>query len=457
MSTKSNASNISIFYRIFDFLSIYIGVSSSFYILSTEIIQKDVFFITLLESLFFILLCEITNFYRSSKGKPIKNQFEQLFANLLLCHCATFLIFNINGFQDMDYHSIILSFLISCFSAFSLRILIRLSYRYFLKKFYRLQNTMIIGNSERAKQVFLEIENSKWRGYNNIGLYSISNEQPNANFSGNFLDAKKLIQENKVDKVYLTMDHNNLSHIEELLVLLTDSTCSTVLVPNLYHFEYLYTKVEDLNKIPTIPLIDTDFDGLNGILKRLEDIVLSLCILTLISPLLLLIATLIKSTSKGPVLFKQTRYGLNGKPINVFKFRTMNVMENGSEVVQAVKNDHRITKIGGLLRRSSLDELPQFFNVLLGSMSIVGPRPHAVSHNEQYRKLIPGYMLRHKVKPGITGLAQIRGWRGETDTIDKMEKRVECDLIYIRNWSIWLDIKIIILTIFHGFVHKAAY
>lgn len=316
---------------------------------------------------------------------------------------------------------------------------------------------MIIGNSERAKQVFLEIENSKWRGYNNLGLYSISNEQTNSYFNGSFSDAKKLILENKVDKVYLTMDDNNLLHIEELLVLLTDSTCSTVLVPNLYHFEYLYTKVEDLNTIPTIPLIDTDFDGLNGVLKRVEDIVLSLCILTLISPLLLLIAVVIKSTSKGPVLFKQTRYGLNGKPIKVFKFRTMNVMENGNEVVQAVKNDHRITKFGGLLRRTSLDELPQFFNVLLGSMSIVGPRPHAVSHNEQYRKLIPGYMLRHKVKPGITGLAQIRGWRGETDTIDKMEKRVECDLIYIRNWSIWLDLKIIILTVFHGFVHKAAY
>lgn len=180
-------------------------------------------------------------------------------------------------------------------------------------------------------------------------------------------------------------------------------------------------------------------------------------ILLLISPLLLVISIAIKLTSSGPVFFKQIRYGLNGKSILVYKFRTMKVMENGSQVKQAVKNDPRVTSVGRLLRRTSLDELPQFFNVILGNMSIVGPRPHAVAHNEEYRKLIPGYMLRHKVKPGITGLAQIRGWRGETDTLDKMEKRIECDLEYIRTWSIWLDIKIIFLTVFRGFIHKAAY
>ncbi|HBR3092204.1 TPA: sugar transferase, partial [Klebsiella pneumoniae] len=147
-------------------------------------------------------------------------------------------------------------------------------------------------------------------------------------------------------------------------------------------------------------------------------------------------------------IFKQTRYGMDGKPIKVWKFRSMSVMENDNKVIQATKNDIRITKVGRLLRRTSLDELPQFFNVLFGGMSIVGPRPHAVAHNEQYRNLIEGYMLRHKVKPGITGWAQINGWRGETDTLEKMEKRVEFDLEYIREWSIWLDLKIIFLTIF---------
>jgi len=148
---------------------------------------------------------------------------------------------------------------------------------------------------------------------------------------------------------------------------------------------------------------------------------------------------------------------MDGKPIKVWKFRSMKVMENDAVVVQATKGDKRITPVGNFLRRTSLDELPQFINVLLGGMSIVGPRPHAVAHNEQYRSLIEGYMLRHKVKPGITGWAQINGWRGETDTLEKMEKRVEFDLEYIREWSLWFDIKIVFLTIFKGFVNKAAY
>jgi len=165
----------------------------------------------------------------------------------------------------------------------------------------------------------------------------------------------------------------------------------------------------------------------------------------------------VKLTSKGPVIFRQVRYGMDGKPIMVWKFRSMSVMENGDKVVQATKGDARITPIGRFLRSTSLDELPQFMNVLKGDMSIVGPRPHAVAHNEQYRSIIQGYMLRHKVKPGITGWAQINGWRGETDTLEKMEKRIEFDLQYIRDWSIWLDLRIIFLTIFKGFISKTAY
>ena len=169
------------------------------------------------------------------------------------------------------------------------------------------------------------------------------------------------------------------------------------------------------------------------------------------------IALAVKVTSKGPVIFKQKRYGLDGKQILVYKFRSMTTMDNGSSVKQATKNDPRITKLGAFLRRTSLDELPQFINVLQGRMSIVGPRPHAVAHNEQYRKLIKGYMLRHKVRPGITGWAQVNGFRGETDTVEKMLKRVQFDLDYIHRWSVWLDIKIILMTAFHGFSDKNAY
>lgn len=170
-----------------------------------------------------------------------------------------------------------------------------------------------------------------------------------------------------------------------------------------------------------------------------------------------MISLAVKFSSPGPVIFKQRRYGIDGKAIQVWKFRSMTVTEDGDIVTQAKQGDIRITPIGAFLRKTSLDELPQFLNVLKGDMSIVGPRPHAVAHNEEYRELIQGYMLRHKVKPGITGLAQIRGWRGETDTLDKMEKRIESDHDYIHSWSIFLDLKIIFLTIFKGFVGKNAY
>ncbi|EHU6064699.1 exopolysaccharide biosynthesis polyprenyl glycosylphosphotransferase, partial [Escherichia coli] len=212
-----------------------------------------------------------------------------------------------------------------------------------------------------------------------------------------------------------------------------------------------------INGVPVVPLYESPLSGINMVFKRLEDIIVSLSILIVISPVLLIIACAVKFTSPGPVIFRQIRYGMDGKSIKVWKFRSMTVMENDNNVTQATKHDLRVTKVGKFLRRTSLDELPQFFNVLFGQMSVVGPRPHAVSHNEQYRTLIKGYMLRHKVKPGITGLAQVNGWRGETDTLDKMQKRVEYDLLYIRNWSIWLDLKIIFLTIFKGFVNKSAY
>lgn len=181
-------------------------------------------------------------------------------------------------------------------------------------------------------------------------------------------------------------------------------------------------------------------------MKRSTDIILAGLVLAFLSPVMSLIALGVKLSSPGPVFFKQSRYGLNGQHIIVYKFRSMTVMEDGHTVLQAKRNDSRVTKFGAFLRRTSLDELPQFINVLQGRMSIVGPRPHAVAHNEHYRKLISGYMLRHKVKPGITGWAQIHGLRGETDTLDKMKKRVEYDLQYLKIWSLGLDLRIILRT-----------
>jgi len=219
----------------------------------------------------------------------------------------------------------------------------------------------------------------------------------------------------------------------------------------------MQTTMSHVGNIQTLSVYNNPMSGGAAALKRFEDIVLSSIILTIIALPMLAIAIGIKLTSKGPVIFKQDRYGLNGKRIKMWKFRSMTVTENADKVTQAKKGDARITKFGAFLRRTSLDELPQFINVLKGDMSVIGPRPHAVAHNEEYRKMVDFYMLRHKVRPGITGWAQVNGWRGETETLDKMQKRIEYDLDYIRNWSLWMDFKILILTLFKGFVGKNAY
>jgi putative colanic acid biosynthesis UDP-glucose lipid carrier transferase len=246
--------------------------------------------------------------------------------------------------------------------------------------------------------------------------------------------------------------------IKEVLHRLRHSTITIRFVPGIFEYRLLNHAVNEIAGLPVIDLNATPMVGLNRLIKALEDRLLGFVILLLVSPLILVITVAIKLTSKGPVFFKQMRHGWDGKPIKVYKFRTMVEHEvvNG-RIVQASRRDDRVTKIGIFLRRTSLDELPQFWNVLQGRMSIVGPRPHALQHNEQYKDQIDLYMLRHKVKPGITGWAQIHGWRGETDTLDKMKKRVEYDLYYIENWSLWLDIKIIFLTLFSGFIHKNAY
>ncbi len=238
---------------------------------------------------------------------------------------------------------------------------------------------------------------------------------------------------------------------------LRDTTASIYFVPDIFLFDLIQANISTIKGIPIVAVCESPFVGINGTIKRISDVVLSFLILLLIAPLMLLIAIGVKLSSRGPVLFKQGRYGLDGKEIVVYKFRSMTVMEDGEQVNQATRNDPRITRFGSFLRKTSLDELPQFINVLQGRMSIVGPRPHAVSHNEIYRSLIKGYMIRHKVKPGITGWAQVNGFRGETETIEKMQARIDYDLDYLRNWSLFLDLSIIFKTICVVIKGKNAY
>jgi len=221
--------------------------------------------------------------------------------------------------------------------------------------------------------------------------------------------------------------------------------------------DIIQARVDTMVGMPVVAVCESPFHGTTGVIKRLSDLCVAAAAVLVFSPVMLAVAAAIRLTMPGPVLFKQRRYGLDGQEIVVWKFRTMKVQEDGANIRQATKDDDRITPLGRFLRRSSLDELPQFFNVLQGKMSVVGPRPHAVAHNEMYRKLIKGYMIRHKVKPGITGLAQISGARGETDTLDKMEARIQYDLEYLRNWSLRLDLWIIYRTVLDAFRDPNAY
>lgn len=329
---------------------------------------------------------------------------------------------------------------------------------------FNTRRVAIVGTGQVGARLAQSISSAPWMGLDLLGFYDTDPKQMDIEAEGRRIpvlgDLEQLVidaREGRIDKVYITLAFSAEPHLRELITGLSDTTASVYLIPDVFMFELLHARSESINGLASISIFDSPMDGAWSLVKRAEDIVLASLILLLIAVPLVLIAIAIKLTSSGPVLFRQRRYGLDGRPIEVWKFRSMSVQENGAEVRQATRNDARVTPLGAFLRRTSLDELPQFFNVLRGDMSIVGPRPHAVAHNEQYRKQVSGYMLRHKVKPGITGWAQINGWRGETDTLDKMRKRVEFDLEYIEHWSIWLDLKIILLTLFKGFFNKNAF
>ncbi len=264
---------------------------------------------------------------------------------------------------------------------------------------------------------------------------------------GGIDDVAAYVAKHEIDLVYITLPMLNHPRVIDLVNSLRDTTASIYFVPDVFMFDLVQARLDNVNGIPVISVFETPLTGINAVHKRVFDVLASSLILCVIAPLMIGIALLLKATSKGPVIFKQRRYGVDGDEILVYKFRSMCVCEDSQVVTQATQNDARVTWIGAILRRTSLDELPQFFNVLQGTMSIVGPRPHAVAHNEHYRKLIHGYMWRHKVKPGITGWAQINGYRGETDTIDKMEGRVIYDIAYLKSWSLWLDLTIIFKTL----------
>ena len=274
---------------------------------------------------------------------------------------------------------------------------------------------------------------------------------------GSLKNLPEFIETHGVKDVFITLPLTSQPRIQSLLESLQNTTSSIHFVPDIFGVSVIQGRLEDMGGVPVVGLMVAPFTGINGFIKRVSDIVLSTLILLLISPILLVLSICVKASSPGPVIFRQRRTGLDGEIIEVYKFRSMRTTDNGAVVKQATRDDPRITPFGAFIRKTSLDELPQFVNVLQGRMSIVGPRPHAVAHNEQNRKLVKAYMARHKVKPGITGWAQVNGLRGETDTIDKMAARIEYDLEYLRNWTLGLDLLIIARTVKLVFLDRSAY
>lgn len=418
----------------------------------------------ILGGLIFTTFAQMVGIYQNWRGRPITVSMNLIFRAWFLTWALLIILAFL--FKDAENFS---RFVTTAWAITTLIVLIgyRVGIRLILSnaraKGKNNRKIAIVGAGKVGQHLANVIQQNDWLGYQIIGYYddnpelidkTIGEIQVIANTHQILHDAKQ----NKFDEIYLCLPLRAEDKIKTLLNKLTDTTAVVKYIPDLFTFDLMHAKWTDLKGIPIVSVYDTPLNSTSAkLIKRIEDIALSSIILLLISPILAAVALGVKLSSPGPMIFKQKRYGLNGKEINVYKFRSMTCQDNGKEIKQATKNDARITPFGSFIRKTSLDELPQFINVLQGTMSIVGPRPHASAHNEQYRKLVPQYMQRHLVKPGITGWAQINGWRGETDTLEKMEKRVEFDLHYIKHWSLWLDIKIIILTVFKGFINKNAY
>lgn len=350
---------------------------------------------------------------------------------------------------------------ISVASLYLERAVFRAGLRYIRRKGYNFRQLLIVGAGDLGVRAARKIKDNQWMGFVITGYLDdykpIGTVVEEGRVIGRISDIESVVDNHHVDQVFIALPVKAYKRLDYVVEKLRDKLVNVSIVPNIYNSITLNAGVSDLDGLPLINLTSTPMYGWDVVVKRSLDLIVSLIAVIITSPIMFIIALIIKLTSKGSVLFKQRRYGLDGGVIWVYKFRTMTVCEDGIDVPQAQKCDPRITPFGAFLRRTSLDELPQFFNVLQGRMSVVGPRPHAIAHNEQYRKLINTYMLRHKVKPGITGWAQVNGWRGETDVLDKMKKRVDYDIYYIENWSVWLDIKIIWLTIWTGMVSRNAY
>lgn len=398
------------------------------------------------------------------RPRRISSHAAEMFGIAKASSLALITLVSVNYFMKKFEFSrlVFLYFWISCIFMLSVeRMFFREVLRFFRRKGYNVRRVLIVGAGDLGKRVATKIKSNPWTGLSLVGYLDdykpLGEEFEGKKVIGRISDLQDVVRREGIDQVFVALPVRAYRRLMYVIEKLKDEVVNVRIVPDIYQALTLSASFEDFEGLPLINLTDTPMYGWNVVTKRVSDIFFSFLALLITAPLMGIVAVIVKSTSPGPFFFKQRRYGLDGKVIWVYKFRTMTVSEDGPDVPQAKKGDSRVTPFGSFLRKTSLDEIPQFFNVLKGDMSLVGPRPHAIAHNEYYRNLLKGYMLRHKVKPGITGWAQVNGFRGETDTVEKMENRVKYDFFYIENWSLWFDIKIMWLTLWKGLVNKNAY
>jgi len=468
LALKEHSTSLSIILRIIDCVGLLLAGLLSYWLrfsnLDLSITYKNVLLLGVL-----IGAASLSFFgaYRAWRGATFTSEIQCVVSATL----TTFLLLIISGFVTQSSELLsriwVVSWLLTSTTTILVyRLLLRKTLGALRAKGFNIRAVIIIGDGALAQQVADRLEQHPEMGLIVQGIIG-THEQVNGLTThkgtvvpclGNLNDLERIAKKNKTDQVWIALPMSEVEKMEQVQSTLSNSSIAIRMVPDIFGFRLLNQSMTEVAGLPVINISTSHMlEGKNRFLKSLEDKILASIILLLISPILIILAIIIKLTSKGPILFKQYRTGANGQDFKVYKFRSMVVHnEEGGKVTQATKGDSRITPIGAFMRRTSLDELPQFINVLQGRMSIVGPRPHALAHNEHYKTLVESYMRRHMVKPGITGWAQVNGFRGETDTIDKMESRVEYDLYYIENWSVWFDLRIIFLTVFKGFIHKNA-
>lgn len=414
-------------------------------------------------ALIFGLVGRFTDIYTSWSGRPF---FRDEAMRMVVTWLTTFflLVFIIFVAKSSDQFSrvVLVGWLFTTPALLILnRYLLRTVLSYLKRIGIRNRNIAIVGITDTGLHFANSINQQPESGLQVAGFYSVDLDNASlpttyANIGG-ISELLEAARSGTWDQIYLALPNQNQQFSSNLISQLADTITPIRLIPDNFTHALLHNKYLEIADTPVLCIYDAPLSAQRALIKRAEDLIIGSLLLVLLLPLMALISIAIKTSSTGPVLFKQSRHGLRGEEFQVWKFRTMTVCENGHVIKQATRNDVRVTKVGAFLRKTSLDELPQFFNVLQGHMSIVGPRPHAVAHNEAYKALIPGYMQRHMMKPGITGWAQVNGWRGETDTLYKMQKRVECDMEYIRSWSLGLDLRIIVATAFKALSDKNAY